>query len=66
MRRAAPVTFVWLEGAVMSNEVFIPDVRQVAAKLMCKVPQAVRVVSVGIAPDGGTEIAAELRTEMSR
>jgi len=66
MRRAAPVTFVWLEGAVMSNEVFIPIVRQAAAKLTCKVPHAVRAFSVGVAPDGGTKIAAEHHTEMSR
>ncbi len=50
----------------MSNEVFIPIVRQAAAKLTCKVPHAVRAFSVGVAPDGGTKIAAEHHTEMSR
>jgi hypothetical protein len=50
----------------MFNEVFIPSVRQVAAKLICKVPHAVQAISVDVAADGGTKIAAEHHTEMSR
>jgi hypothetical protein len=50
----------------MSNEVFISIVRQFTAKLVSKVPHAVQAISVGVAPDGGTKIAAEHHTETSR
>lgn len=50
----------------MSKEVFIPIVRHAAGKLMRNVPHAVQPISVVVAPDGGTKIAAERHTETSR
>jgi len=64
----------------MSDEAFIPIVRQVApteldtgmlwfeerSRLMYMVTHAVQAISVFVAPDGGMKIAAEYHTEMSR